>query len=172
MTFDEAYERFYASVQRYCYYRNGRNLYYAQEAASEAFLVLLQKWEKIRSHEEKYIASWLFGTAKNKMKEIHRKSPQNVVSLDDLPGFADDPHAAEPVDRSEEEDHKFYDYMQEIEKRLLPVDRVIFHSLVVDGLTYQDIAQAMQMSVNAVKLRWLRMKVKIRPIINELFHNM
>ena len=87
MTFDEAYERFYASVQRYCYYRNGRNLYYAQEAASEAFLVLLQKWEKIRSHEEKYIASWLFGTAKNKMKEIHRKSPQNVVSLDDLPDW-------------------------------------------------------------------------------------
>lgn len=84
----------------------------------------------------------------------------------------DDPHAAEPVDRSEEEDQKFYDYMQEIEKRLLPVDRVIFHSIVVDGLTYQDTAQAMQMSVNAVKLRWLRMKVKIRPLINELFHNM
>lgn len=37
ITFDEAYLKLYPIVMRYCYYRNDKNLFYAQEVASESF---------------------------------------------------------------------------------------------------------------------------------------
>lgn len=170
MTFDEAYKKLFPSIVRYCYYRNGHDLFYAQEAASESFLTLFRKWKRMKSYDEKYLASWLFGTAENKMKEIHRKNPPICDSFEKLKEYIDQLSSENEIAYNDET-QRFNMYIQRIEKVLSRKDKQLFHYIVVDKLTYKETADKIHSTENAVKLRWLRLREKIKPFVKELISN-
>lgn len=166
MTFDEAYLKLYPIVMRYCYYRNDKDLFYAQEVASESFLVLLQKWDQLKSYEEKYLQSWLFGTAENKLKEMYRKNLPKCEPYENVNEYLIQQLCKD--NSLYEETAKYNMYIKEIEKSLAPKDKLLFHCIVSESMTYQKTAEKMKLSENAVKLRWIRLREKIRPLVDKL----
>lgn len=172
MTFDAIYEKCFKSIYRYCFYRNGRDQYCAEEATKKTLDVAYEKWETVKSYENKQFISWLYGVAENKMKEVRREQLPTTEPLDEewcreLVEQQQYKHG-EPLDE-EIEYQRFLQYAGEIEKLLKPKEQDLFHYRVVEKLSHRDIGEKMNLSENAVKLRWMRLQDKLHPIVEQLF---
>ena len=173
MNFDETYLKCFDIVYRFCFARNGGNQYSAEEATKKAMDFMAQKWEMVQSYDRKTFYFWLYSVAKMKMLETNREENQDCESLDapwcqNLVEQQQIEHG-EPLDE-ETEYQRFLEYSEQIEKTLRPIDRELFHYRVVDGLLHREIAQRMNISENAVKLRWIKLKEKVKPIVNKLLN--
>ena len=173
MIFEEMYLKCFDIVYRFCFARNGGNQYLAEEATKKALDVMAQKWETVQLYDQRLLYAWLYGVASRTMKETNREHPRNYVSLDvlwcrNLMEQQQIKHG-EPLDE-ETEYQRFLEYSEQIEKKLRPIDRELFHYRVVDGLLHREIAQRMNITENAVKLRWIKLKEKIKPIVNKLLN--
>lgn len=173
MKFDDVYQKCFEDMYRYCYYRNGGNRYLAEEAAKKTLDVMYAKWKTVGLYEEKRLYAWLYGVAENKMKEVMREQPPITEPFDepwcrDLVEEQQYKHGA-PLDE-ETEHQRFLQYSEEIEKQLKPKEHALFHYKVVDRLPNKAIGAEMHLTENAVKLRWLRLEEKLRPITDKLLN--
>ena len=173
MSFDETYLKCFDIVYQFCFARNGGNQYMAEEATKKTMDFMAQKWEMIQSYDSKMFYAWLYGVARRKILETKREQKQKCDSLD-APWYQNlveqqQIKHGEPLDE-ETEYQRFLEYSEQIEKKLRPIDRELFHYRVVDGLLHREIAQRMNISENAVKMRWIKLKGKIKPIVNKLLN--
>lgn len=81
-TFDNAYKMFYPKILQYCYYKANHNMSIAEDIAQETFLALYLSWDKLYSHSEALLFSWLQKTARNitskYFRELNKQS--NTIS--------------------------------------------------------------------------------------------
>ena len=171
MTFDEMYLKHFPTVTAYCYQRNGFNRYFAEEAASKAFDVLQRKWEELSSHDEKKLKSWLISAVEYTMKEVVREQPPSHEPLDE-------PWCQDLIEEQQcrngtfydpfMEAQKFLDYTNEIEKKLKPNAKALFHYIVIEQLSIEETAKKMNLTENAVRIRWSRLSRKLKPIVKRL----
>ena len=63
------------------------NLQDAEDIASQAMMILWNKWDTMSSHTRRGLQCWLTVTAKNLLKEKNKKKKRTppIISLDDLP---------------------------------------------------------------------------------------
>ena len=173
MTFEFIYEKYFDDIYWYCCGRNGNNEYYAQEATKLTFDVVWRDWETVKEYPPERFLAWLYGVAKNKIKEIRRDQPPSTESTSEewCRALIDEQILHEQPLNEEEEDRRFIDYIKQIRLRLKPKEWSLFRMRVVEEMSHREIGEALGIGENASKLRWARLEEKLKPIVDKILKN-
>lgn len=168
MTYDDAFREYYSVIVKYCARRV--DWFSAEDIASNAFLILYRKWDELKSHENKVLLTWLYRTAGNLIKETWRANKAEIVSMSDETiarlveqklQEAEEIDAYEEIIRSEQ-------YVLDIKKELKDEEWQLFEYIVLKKYSYRKVAEMLNLSEAAVKMRWYRLQTKVRPIFDRL----
>ena len=161
---EETYEAIYAQCfpKLLAYLQqHGNSLHDAEDIAAQSMLVLWRKWETLPNHSQQDILRWLLVTARNlALKEAYRASRRiPTVSLEDRPSQC---HPAAPSESSWLEQEKEYQqYLIELTRRLSPKEAELLLDKIERNKNDEEIAAKLGISVNAVRIRWFRIKAHI-----------
>lgn len=168
MTYEDLYRQYFATIERYCFYIVN-NSFFSEELASEAFHLLLLKWDTLRCHESPVLLAWLYKTANLKAKELSRKQPSVTVSLSEEEGInqlelyllsngsAIDGYL---------ENQKYKNYIDKIQKHLNSEDWELFEYILIKQFSYKKLGTIYHSSEAAIKMRWYRLQRKLRPFVD------
>lgn len=67
-----------------------------------------------------------------------------------------------------QEEQKFLCYISDIRKRLEGEDLKLFDMIVISKSPYNQIAEELNTTVPAIKMRWLRLKTRLRQIVQDI----
>ncbi|HXX45633.1 MAG TPA: sigma-70 family RNA polymerase sigma factor [Candidatus Acidoferrales bacterium] len=144
----------------------------AEDAMQEAFLKAYEHLGDFAGNSRFY--TWLVRIAVNQaLMKLRRRRP-NIVSLDEEIDTGEDmmPREIEdwgpsPVDRFEQTE------MREILSKAIgdldPAFRIVFQLRDIEQLSTEETAEALRLSVPAVKSRLLRARLKLRQKLNQYF---
>ena len=171
MTFEELYKQYYHTIERFCNHQIGYDRVYSEQIADAVFDTLYEKWSGLESHEAAVLLTWLYKAATFKIKEFHRRRPPETIEYDDeytqnLIEKRMREDASIPDET--EENLKYKAYKAQIRTILKAKEREFFDCIVEEKLTYKQASHKLKISENAVKMRWMRLRVKIRPYVTEL----
>lgn len=145
--------------------QHGNSLHDAEDIAAQSMLVLWRKWETLPNHSQQDVLRWLLVTARNlALKEAYRASRRvPTVSLEDLPAQW---HPAAPSESSPAEQEKeYHQYLTELTHRLSPKEAELLLDKIERNKSDEEIAAKLGISVNAVRIRWFRIKAHIIKLI-------
>ena len=170
MIYDEIYKKFYHVIVSYSFCLL-KNEYYAQEIANETFKFLWIEWKSKSFPNENALLAWLYRVADYKIMEHRRKKQNKYIPLDsDYVHSMVDVKAAvdyEEVDNYQEE-QKFLEYMSEVRGRLESDDLKLFDMKIISKCPYVKIAAEFDTTVSAIKMRWYRLKRRLRQIVRDI----
>ncbi|HWP57072.1 MAG TPA: sigma-70 family RNA polymerase sigma factor [Candidatus Acidoferrales bacterium] len=141
----------------------------AEEAVQEVFLTIFQKAKTFRG--ECQFSTWLYRLAVNAaLSRLRKQKRRKEVSYEDfLPQFQQDGHhKARPViDWSSDADESaasenLRDALRNAVSELKPVDRAVIVLSDIQGLSDQEIAESLKLTVSAVKTRLHRARLFLR----------
>ena len=165
-------EHVYQNIYRLCFprlvtylqRRYACNLQDAEDIAAQALHILWEKWDAIESHSEAGLLRWLLLTAQNLMRDEVKKKRRRpeLVSLEEM---NDSQHPPAPPEQDEEE---YAHYLTEIMQRLTESDAALFRAKIVEHDSDDAIAVRLGISVNTLRVRWLRVKRRILGMWDEL----
>ncbi len=173
MTFEFIYEKYFGDIYLYCYHRNDGDQYSAEEAAKLTFDVVLRDWETVKEYPPERFMAWLYGVARNKIREVRREQPPSTESTSEewCRALIDEESLCkEPFDEEDEYQH-FVQYIKQIRLRLKSKDWQLFQMRVIQQMPHRDIGEQLGISENAAKLRWARLEEKLRPIVEKVLKN-
>lgn len=173
MTFEFIYEKYFDEIHRYCYYRTDGEKYCTDEATAETFFLLQKQWETVKDFHEDRLRAWLYGVAKNKIKEVRREQDPTIESLSEerCRALIDEENLRKQPLNEEEEDQRFIDYIKQIRLRLKPKEWSLFRMRVIEEMSHREIGEALGIGENAAKLRWARLADKLKPIVDKILEN-
>ena len=159
----EICEKYYNEIRKFCLFISKKDAYAADSITSDTFYLLISKWDRLDFPSDLAILVWLKRTALFISHNEFRKQPDLPLEeslLNQLP-------AEEPT----ESWVLYNDYIFKIENDLSLDERLLFHRLVVDHISYRELSELMGISVNAIRLRWHRIREKIVKRFPNLFSN-
>lgn len=171
MTREEACNKFYKVIVKYCYYRTSKNMSDAEDVAGDVFLKLGKEWNSMDSHEENRGLAWLHSVADYKIQELYRKNYKNqnmTIPLHTREG--DDYELPDESVDGYEENRKYENYISQIKERLTEEEWRLFELSAINQKAYKEIGEILQISEAAVKMRRQRLNLKLKPILIKLFH--
>ena len=170
MTFEFIYEKYFDDIHRYCYYRTDGDQYCSEEATAETFFLLQKQWETVKDFHEDRLRAWLYGVAKNKIREVRREQNPSIESLSEerCRALIDEEHIHKQPLNEEEEDQRFMEYIKQIRLQLKHKEWNLFRMRVIEKMPHRAIGEALGIGENAAKLRWARLEEKLRPIVEKL----
>jgi RNA polymerase sigma factor (sigma-70 family) len=173
MTFEFIYEKYFDDIYRYCYHRNDGDQYAAEEATKLTFDVVWRDWETVKEYPPERFMAWLYGVARNKIKEIRREQPPSTESMSEewCCALIDEENLHKEPPDQEEEYQRFVEYIKQIRLQLKPKDWNLFRMRVVQEMSHREIGEALGIGENAAKLRWGRLEEKLRPIVAKILKN-
>ncbi len=173
MTFELIYEKYFDDIHRYCYYRTEGDQYCSDEATAETFFLVLKQWETVKTFNDDRLMAWLYGVARNKIREVRREQPSSIESLSEerCRALIDEQSIGKEPPDEEEEYQQFVQYIKEIQSRLKPKDLRLFDMRVIKRMPHKKIGEALGISENAAKLRWARLEDKLEPIVEKILKN-
>ncbi|HTR46909.1 MAG TPA: sigma-70 family RNA polymerase sigma factor [Verrucomicrobiae bacterium] len=144
----------------------------AEDAMQEAFLKAYEHLGDFEGNSRFY--TWLVRIAVNQaLMKLRRRRP-NVVSLDEEVDTGEDmmPRDVEdwgpsPMERYEQAEQR--EILSKVIGELDPSFRVVFQLRDIEQLSTEDTAEALGLSVPAVKSRLLRARLKLRQRLNQYF---
>lgn len=155
----EIAEKDYEKIYLYCLSHSSLDENDAHDVTQEVFLLLQEKSNTLNNTN---IEAWLYSVASYKMKEFYRKKQrqQSYLSMDDEFSIAEliavfDEYF--PVT-----DDEIKDYIKLIIKTLTEKERVLFEKLFIEKKSYEQIAEELNITPNAVSLRAFRLRKKIK----------
>lgn len=165
MIYDEIYKKYYQLIVSYSF---GvlKDKFYAEEVANNTFALLWSRWDHMDFRTDNALLSWLFQTADYKMQEHWRKKPYNYIPIQnssDINVITEN----EDIDSAQEE-QKFREYMSEVRNRLTGDDLKLFDFKIVLKWPYIRIAEKLNTTVPAIKMRWLRLKTRLLDIVRDI----
>lgn len=166
---EETYESIYADCfPKLVTYlqQHGNSLHDAEDIAAQSMLVLWHKWEALPNHSQQDILRWLLVTARNlALKEAYRASRRiHTLSLEDLP--AQMHPAAPPEVTREEQEEEYHKYLTELTQRLSAKEAELLLDKIERRQSDEEIAARLGITVNAVRIRWFRVKGHIAKLMN------
>lgn len=152
-----------------------RNAQDAEEVVQDTFLTVFQRLDTFRG--ESAFSSWLYRiAANNALMRLRKRRREPVDSIETmLPGFLENGrHVAMPGTwfRSAEkmlEDRQLATVLEEALARLPPAYRVVLLMRDVDGLTNEEIADVLGLSIPAVKSRLHRARLAVREEVDRRY---
>ena len=144
----------------------------AQDATQDAFLKSFRSLDRFQGDSRFY--TWLVRIAVNEALMRLRKRRPNVVSLDEPVQTDDDliPHEIQDWDPTPEQRYErteMNSILNEAIGKLDPIFRTVFLLRDVEQVSTEETAEALGISVPAVKSRLLRARLKLREILNPFF---
>jgi RNA polymerase sigma-70 factor (ECF subfamily) len=149
-----------------------RNREDAEDAMQDAFMKAFAHLDNFQEDSRFY--TWLVRIAANEALMRLRKRRPNQVSLDEPIEGDDDliPREIEDWGPSPEQRYaqsEMHEILSQVIDQLEPDFRVVFVLRDVEGLSTEETAAAMGISVPAVKSRLLRARLKLRQKLNRYF---
>ncbi|HEV8118804.1 MAG TPA: RNA polymerase sigma factor [Thermoanaerobaculia bacterium] len=154
--FSSLYRRYAADVFRFALYLTG-NRADAEDITSETFVRAWTSSEPIRVETLK---GYLFTIARNLHLQRLRKTRRDVPLPEEMP----DPQAG-PLDRAQQKD-TFRAVLARLQE-LPEADRSAVLLRAVEGLSYEEIARALHLSLSAVKTKIHRARLAFADIRKE-----
>src|ERR1700745_1834825 len=145
----------------------------AEDVVQEAFLKAYRNLEKFQEQSKFY--TWLVRIAVNEaLMKLRRRKPERTVSLDEDVKTEDDSLPREVADWSPNPEQMYnQEELRDILTRTiqgLPSGfRTVFVLRDVEGLSTEETAQALDLSIPAVKSRLLRARLQLRERLNKYF---
>ncbi len=144
----------------------------AEDAMQEAFLKSFEHLDNFQGNSRFY--TWLVRIAVNQALMKLRKRRPNVVSLDQELDTGEDmmPRDVEDWGPSPEERYgqtELGDILGKVIGDLDPQFRIVFQLRDIEELSTEETAEALGLSVPAVKSRLLRARLKLREKLNQYF---
>ena len=173
MTFEFIYEKYFDDIHRYCYYRTEGDQYCSDEATAETFFLALKQWETVKEYPPERFMAWLYGVARNKIREVRREQPPSTESTSEewCRALIDAQNIGNEPPDEEEEYRQFVQYINQIRLQLKPKDWNLFQMRVVQRMPHKKIGETLGISENAAKLRWARLEDKLEPIVEKILKN-
>jgi len=144
----------------------------AEDAMQEAFLKAFEHLGEFEGNSRFY--TWLVRIAVNQALMKLRRRRSNVVSLDDEIDTGEDmvPREVEdwgpsPIERYEQTE--LAGILSRVISELDPPFRIVFQLRDIEQLSTEETAEALGLSVPAVKSRLLRARLKLRQKLNQYF---
>ncbi|MDR3722077.1 MAG: sigma-70 family RNA polymerase sigma factor [Candidatus Acidoferrales bacterium] len=144
----------------------------AEDAMQEAFLKAFEHLQSFEGNSRFY--TWLVRIAVNQALMKLRKRRPNVVSLDEEIDTGEDlvPREVEdwgpsPADRYAQTE--LSEILTKVIGELDPPFRIVFQLRDIEELSTEETADALGLSVPAVKSRLLRARLKLRQTLNQYF---
>jgi RNA polymerase sigma-70 factor (family 1) len=140
--FKEVFDRFYDHLRNYLYYLSG-DIEWADDALQEVFMVV---WEKKNSVNEETLKSYLFTIGRNLFLKHNRRKAVHL-KFEKL-------NQEENLTQSAEEDvldREFDRHLQSAISDLPEKCRTVFLMSKMDGMTNQQIADSLHVSVKAIE---------------------
>ncbi len=144
----------------------------AEDAMQEAFLKAFEHLQEFEGNSRFY--TWLVRIAVNQALMKLRKRRPNVVSLDEEVDTGEDmvPRDVEdwgpsPADRYAQTE--LSGILSKVIGDLDPSFRIVFQLRDIEELSTEETAEALGLSVPAVKSRLLRARLKLRQTLNQYF---
>ena len=151
-SFNELYDRYYTDVFRFCYWLSG-NKEDAKDIASETFAKI---WTVETELNAKTVKGYLIAVARNLyLHEIKKRKTQLQHDISETEIESNVDTEAEVEARKSVE--KVVKAMQQISEP----DRSILIMKAYEGLSYQEIASIFNMTINTLKTRVHRARVKL-----------
>jgi RNA polymerase sigma-70 factor (ECF subfamily) len=149
-----------------------RNREDAEDILQESFLKAFLHLDSFRGESRFY--TWLVRIAVNEVLMMLRKHRLNHVSIDEPAELDEDLIPREIEDWSPNPELQYAD--QELQRiladsirQLHPALRIVFQLRDVEGLSTEETARTLGISVPAVKARLLRARLKLRQVLNPYF---
>ncbi len=144
----------------------------AQDATQDAFLKSFQNLDRFQGDSRFY--TWLVRIAVNEALMRLRKRRPNVVSLDEPVETEEDliPHEIQDWDPTPEQRYErteMNSILNDAIGKLDPIFRTVFLLRDVEQVSTEETAEALGISVPAVKSRLLRARLKLREILDPFF---
>jgi RNA polymerase sigma-70 factor, ECF subfamily len=144
----------------------------AEDAMQEAFLKAFQHLDEFQGNSRFY--TWLVRIAVNQALMKLRKRRPNVVSLDEEIDTGEDmmPREVEdwgPSPQQRYEQTELSEILGKVIGELESPFRVVFQLRDIEEMSTEETAEALGLSVPAVKSRLLRARLKLRQKLNQYF---
>ena len=144
----------------------------AEDVMQDAFMKSYQHLDRFQGDSRFY--TWLVRIAVNEALMKLRKRRPNQVSLDEPLNETEDPIFREIEDWGPSPEQKFAqtelnEILTNVIGELDPIFRVVFTLRDVEGISTEETAQILGISVAAVKSRLLRARLKLRQKLNKHF---
>lgn len=157
MCLDQICQKYYNRILNYCLGKTHGNIGQAEDITNDVFYLLVKKWDLYTTHQESAIATWLYKTANNRLKESLHHAALTILT-DEISPI--EPSALDVPDY-EEELLRYEQYLIDIQNTLRPEEAELFRMRVIEKKSYNDIANAFGISVRALRLRWYRLQQKL-----------
>src|SRR3982750_2591940 len=147
----------------------------AEDVVQDAFLKAYQNLGQFQGQSKFY--TWLVRIAVNEaLMKLRRRRPERMVSLDEDVKTEDDSVPREVADWSPNPEQQYSqaelkDILTRTIQGLPPSFRTVFVLRDVEGLSTEEAAEALDLSVPAVKSRLLRARLQLRERLNKYFKN-
>jgi RNA polymerase sigma-70 factor, ECF subfamily len=145
----------------------------AEDVVQDAFLKAYENLEQFQGQSKFY--TWLVRIAVNEaLMKLRRRRPERMVSLDQEVQTEEDSMPREVADWSPNPEQLYNqaelrDILGKTVQGLPPSFRTVFVLRDVEGLSTEETAQALELSVPAVKSRLLRARLQLRERLNRYF---
>ncbi len=147
----------------------------AEDVVQEAFLKAYQNLDRFQEQSKFY--TWLVRIAVNEaLMKLRRRRSDKTVSMDQDIETEEDTIPREIADWSPNPEQQFkQEELKEILAKTIqglpPSFRTVFVLRDVEGLSTEETAEALDLSVPAVKSRLLRARLQLRERLNRYFKN-
>ena len=145
----------------------------AEDVVQEAFLKAYSNLAQFQEQSKFY--TWLVRIAVNEaLMKLRRRKPERTVSLDEDIKTEEDSMPREIADWSPNPEQQYTqaelkDILGKTIQGLPPSFRTVFVLRDVEGLSTEETASALELSVPAVKSRLLRARLQLRERLNKYF---
>ena len=145
----------------------------AEDVVQEAFLKAYKNLEKFQEQSKFY--TWLVRIAVNEaLMKLRRRKPERTVSLDEEVKTEDDSLPREVADWTPNPEQMYNqaelrDILTRTIQGLPSGFRTVFVLRDVEGLSTEETAEALELSIPAVKSRLLRARLQLRERLNRFF---
>lgn len=147
----------------------------AEDVVQEAFLKAYTNLARFQEQSKFY--TWLVRIAVNEaLMKLRRRKPERTVSLDEDIQMEDDSVPREIADWSPNPEQQYgqaelREILSKTVQGLPPGFRTVFVLRDVEGLSTEETAEALDLSVPAVKSRLLRARLQLRERLGKFFQN-
>lgn len=157
ITFKSLYKQHFSTVCKYAKHKLKNHDDNVEDIANEAFLILWKRWDKFEPKTYPTLMSFLFTVATYTTYNNNRKAQKlPTVPFDDAIGHEEK--------ENEIAKFTFKEHLNHIKAELSEEEYCLFEQKILYCEENSKIAELLGISENTLKVRWHRLRIKIRKI--------